>query len=363
MERAMKTDLIELGWSEHFEQLHRQNPEWIPARICAEHRGAYQVWTAKGEGTARLSGKLRFHFEEHGLPPGVGDWVALAEEPGGAEPVTVQQLYPRRTVFTRGSASKESKPQVIGANVDRVFVVCGLDRDYNLRRIERYLALVWASGAQPLIVLSKADLVDDPAEYIAEVQANAPGAEVLALSSWRGDNLAAVRARISPGCTAALVGSSGAGKSTLLNAWVGEEAMATGEVRPKDGRGRHTTVHRQLVRLAGGGLLLDTPGMRELQLADESGLDLAFDDVASFARECRFRDCDHTAEPGCAVVAAIEAGALEPIRLEHYQQLQSEARAYERRHNARLRKADARAAGRMIREAHQQAKRKRGELF
>ncbi|HSB19663.1 MAG TPA: ribosome small subunit-dependent GTPase A [Anaeromyxobacteraceae bacterium] len=358
----MMHDLAALGWSAFFDEQWQRwaAAEWVPARIAAEHRGAYEVWSAAGGGWSRIAGRLRHELRERELP-GVGDWVALDGAPGPDRTAVIQRILDRRTVFVRGSAGREARAQVVAANVDLVLVVCGLDEDFNVRRIERYVARVWASGATPLVVLSKADLVEDPRARVQEVEAHAPGLEVLAISAPRRDGLEAVRARIGRGTTAALVGSSGAGKSTLVNALVGEEMMATGAVRSRDGRGRHVTTRRQLVLLPEGGVLLDTPGMRELQLLDESGLAAAFEDVAILAARCRFADCGHGAEPGCAVRAAIEAGELDAGRLAHFLQLQQEARAYERRRDARLRRVDERAWGKLTEEAHRQMRRKRGE--
>lgn len=360
----MDHELAFLGWTPFFEEQRARWPELIPARVAAEHRGAYEVWSATSSGQAKLAGRLRHEAGESGLP-GVGDWVALDATPGADRTAIIHHVFDRQSVFTRGAAGRETRAQVVAANVDLVFVVCGLDEDFNVRRIERYVARVWASGAQPLVVLSKADLVDDPAPQLDEVRRHTPGVEVVALSALRGAGVELLRARMRTDSartvTAALVGSSGAGKSTLVNALAGEDLLATGAVRARDGRGRHVTTTRQLVLLPGGGLLIDTPGMRELQLLDEEGLRATFDDIATLARGCRFSDCTHGAEPGCAVRAAIADGSLELDRLEHFLQLQREARAWERRHDVRLRREDERAWGRLTQEAHRQMRRKRGD--
>jgi ribosome biogenesis GTPase len=224
---------------------------------------------------------------------------------------------------------------------------CGLDRDFNVRRIERYLARIWASGAQPAVILNKADLCADTGARAAEVERHAVGAPVHLVSALHAEGLEAVRACIHHGMTVALVGSSGAGKSTLVNALVGEERMRTGDVRASDGRGCHITIHRQLVLLPGGGLLLDTPGMRELQLVDDDGIDAAFGDIAALVSRCRFRDCRHDTEPGCAVKAAVEAGALTADRLESYRRLGREARANELRHDEHGRRQAERVWGQL----------------
>ncbi|HEY3356686.1 MAG TPA: ribosome small subunit-dependent GTPase A [Polyangia bacterium] len=348
MEDIVVYDLSVLGFGPFFEEQLRQSTTAgaIPARVAAEHRGAYEVWSADGAGPARLAGRLRHELEGVGLP-GVGDWVVIKEPPSPDRVAVIEHLLGRRTAFTRGAAGRQARVQVIAANVDIVFVVCGLDADYNVRRIERYLTRIWASGARPAVILSKADLCADPAAQVAEVERHCPAVSVSVTSALRAAGLTAVRASIREGVTAAFAGSSGAGKSTLVNALLGEERMPTGEVRARDGRGCHVTTHRQLVLLPGGGLLLDTPGMRELQLVDEDGLGAAFEDIAALAGRCRFRDCRHDTEPGCAVRAAVEAGDLDAERLEHHRKLEREAQGYERRHDVRLRRQAERAWGQL----------------
>lgn len=355
----MECELSSLGWGPSYEEEWQRvsTPGQVPARIAAEHRGAYEAWAAAGSGWSRVAGRLRHELE---ALPGVGDWVALDASPGPDRTAVIQRILNRRTAFIRGAAGRKASAQVVAANVDLVFVVCGLDEDFNVRRIERYIARVWASGALPVVVLSKADLVEDAGARADEVAANAPGVAVLAISALQGDGLAELRAHLAPGRTVALVGSSGAGKSTLVNVLLGEERMATGPVRGRDGRGRHVTSHRQLLLLPKGGVLLDTPGMRELQLFDEAGLEAAFLDVTVLARGCRFTDCGHGLEPGCAVRGAVDAGRLDPDRLAHFLQLEGEARSYARRHDAHLSRVDERAWGRFLAEAKRQVRRKRG---
>ncbi|HOC42642.1 MAG TPA: ribosome small subunit-dependent GTPase A [Thermoanaerobaculales bacterium] len=340
--------LSSLGFGPFFErQLPSSGgPGAIPARVAAEHRGAWEVWSQAGSGRAQLAGRLRAELAADGLP-GVGDWVVVKEAPGPDCTAVIEGILERRTVFTRGAAGRESRAQVIAANVDLVFAVCGLDADFNLRRIERYLARIWASGAQPAVVLNKADVCDDVAGRVAEVERHCPGAPVHVTSAVLAHGVAALRATIRDGMTAALVGSSGAGKSTLVNALLGEDRMATGAVRARDGRGRHVTTHRQLVLLPGGGLLLDTPGMRELQLVDDDGLGSVFGDVAALAARCRYRDCRHDSEPGCAVKEAVAAGELDPTRLDHFRKLEREARAWELRQDEHKRRQAERVWGRL----------------
>ncbi len=333
-------DLLALGFGPYFERQLGDGgistgagPGGVIARIAAEHRGAYEVWSATGSGRAQLAGRLRHELEATGAAdtapgaPGAGDWVVLDDELDAEHVAVIERVLERRTLFSRGAAGREARAQVIAANVDLVFAVCGLDADFNVRRIERYLARIWASGAQPAVLLNKADLCANPWARVAEVERHAAGVPVHVISALHADGLDDVRRSIGPGVTVALVGSSGAGKSTLVNALLGEERMRTGEVRESDGRGCHVTTHRQLVLLPGGGLLLDTPGMRELQLLDDDGLDDVFSDIAALAEGCRFRDCGHDTEPGCAVKNAVASGALDSERFEHYRKLEHEARS------------------------------------
>lgn len=351
--------LSALGFGPFFQQQLTDSALSV-ARIAAEHRGAYEIWWAAGESRAQLAGRLRVRLGEAAFP-GTGDWVCLARAPRPGEVAVISDVLQRRTLFTRGAAGRRTRGQVIAANVDLVFATCGLDEDYNARRIERYVALIWGSGAQPVVVLNKADLCADVPRRVAEVERRCPGVTVLATSALRDEGLAPLRALIVPGSTAALVGSSGAGKSTLVNALLGEVRMTTCEVRASDGRGRHTTTHRQLLLLPDGGLLLDTPGMRELQVPDDSGLATVFDDIAQLATRCRFRDCRHETEPGCAVKSAIAAGEITAERLDHLRKLEREALAYARRHDERLRRESERAWGRLSDEAAHSRRRKRGE--
>jgi len=313
-----------LGWDQFFaDTFAPYEPQGlIPGRVAVQERGAVVLFTTAGTLTA--SG--------HAV---TGDWVA-AEKLPGEERAVVRAVLPRRTRFAR----KEpwlTEEQVVAANIDTVFLITDCSRDFKPRRLERYLTATWDSGAAPVIVLTKADLADDVSETLAEAEAIAFGVPVYAVSSVTGEGLDGLRPHLAPGRTVALLGSSGVGKSTLANRLLGEELLATREIR-SDGRGRHTTTHRELVRLPGGALLLDTPGMRELQLwADESALDETFADVADLARECRFTDCAHGGEPGCAVRAALAAGSLPQIRWESYRKLQRELRALAVKQDARLR--------------------------
>jgi ribosome biogenesis GTPase len=331
-------DLESLGWDASFADAFRpyEQDGLAPARAAVEHRSDYVVYTEQGELRAELAGRLR-RDDEH---PAVGDWLAVAPRADESR-ATIHAVLPRRTAFTRKVAYAETKPQVVSANVDVVFVVCGLDANYNVRRIERYLTLAWESGATPVVLLTKADLRADVDLRVLEVESIAYGIPVHAVSAPLGDGVEAVRAHVPRGRTAALLGSSGVGKSTLVNALVGEELLETRAVR-EDGRGRHTTTHRQLVPLPEGGLVLDTPGMRELQLWDaQDGLDTAFVEIGELAARCRFSDCAHRREPGCAVHAALVDGTLDVERFESWRKLQRELERLARKQDARAR-SDAR---------------------
>lgn len=328
--------LTELGWNEHFEQ-HRPDDGLVPGRVAVEHRGAYAVYTDEGEAWSEVSGKLRYDADGRGELPAVGDWVALQLRPEGK--ATIRAVLPRRTKISRKVNLSETEEQVLAANIDTIFLVSSLNRDLNMRRLERYLATAWESGAEPAIVLNKADLcpVDERAELVAEVEAVAFGVPVHTVSAVTGEGLDELRPYLVPGRTVVLLGSSGVGKSTLINRVLGIEQLETQEIREGDDRGRHTTTHRELIAVPGGGLVIDTPGLRELQLWGESsgGLGEAFQDVTDLAATCRFADCAHETEPGCAVRAAIDSGTLPPDRLESYRKLQRELARLERRRDSR----------------------------
>lgn len=326
-----------LGWSPHFESHFQpfREPGVEPARVAREDRGRYLLLTPTGEVTAELAGRLRHETRTRAERPAVGDWVAIRRVEGMSVIVAV---LPRTSAFVRKVAGDTTEAQVVAANIDTAFLVSGLDHDFNPRRIERFVTAAWESGAQPVVLLNKADVTTEAEARVAEVEAVAPGVPVLALSALTHDGLAALEPWLRSGRTVALLGSSGVGKSTLANALLGHARQATGDVREDDSRGRHTTTHRELLVLPGGVLLLDTPGLRELQLwADESSLASAFPDVEAIAERCRFRDCRHDSEPGCAVTAAVASGELPEERLESWRKLQRELRWLASRQDARAR--------------------------
>ena len=331
-------DLESLGWSEFFEiafQPYRERGHFA-GRVVLEERGAYRLYTEQGEMSARVRGKLRYDSESSADFPAVGDWVAVSRrERDGLD--QIQAVLPRRSKFSRKAAGANSEEQVVAANVDTVFLVQGLDHDFNLRRLERYLVAAFESNAAPVVILNKADLCEDVEKKTSEAESVAPGTPVHAISSVSGDGLDALDQYVLPGVTVAFLGSSGAGKSTLINRIVGEEIQKTAEVREHDSRGRHTTTRRELIVLKTGGLLIDTPGRRELQMWDASGsLDLAFSDVQSIAAACYFSDCSHQNEPGCAVREALEDGSLDRGRYESYTKMEKEMEYLDSRMDTRL---------------------------
>jgi ribosome biogenesis GTPase len=323
--------LRELGWNEELSRAFVPHAEagLVPGRVVAGLTRLLRVGTDDGETLAEASGGLRHQARGAEDLPGVGDWVGLRPRALGHRAV-IQAVLPRRTAFLRRAAGDRAVAQVLAANVDTVFLVMGLDGDYSPRRIERALVLAWESGAEPVVLLNKTDLCPDLAGRRAEVEAVAPGVPVLPIAAKPGEGLEALSPWLGPGRTVALLGSSGVGKSTLVNRLLGREKQRTREVQEADQRGRHTTTHRELILLPGGALLLDTPGLREIQLwSDRGGLEAAFGDVLRRAAACRFRDCRHLHEPGCAVRAAVEAGEIDASRLESFHKLGAELRALE----------------------------------
>jgi ribosome biogenesis GTPase / thiamine phosphate phosphatase len=330
----------------------------VPGRVLVEYRRIYDVVTPDGEVQVVPSGRLRQGAGESG--PAVGDWVALRLAPERARGV-IEAVLPRRAAFIRKSPDRDQSPQVIAANVDTVFIVDGLDHPPNLRRLERYLVVAWESGANPVVALSKADRCADVAGAVAAVESVAAGVPVLAYSAVTGEGLAALDAQLRPGRTVALLGPSGVGKSTLVNHFCGEAVQAVGAVREYDRKGRHTTVRRQLLRAPSGALVVDTPGMRELQLWEAAdGLTLAFADVEALAAACHFSDCQHQSEPECAVLTAVEAGTLPPQRLESYHKLQHELAATQARRDPRARAQAARSVRTVMRAYNAAYKRRPG---
>jgi ribosome biogenesis GTPase len=331
--------LTSLGWDEFFEeafQPHLEN-DFVPARVALEHRGVCVVLAADGEFTARCTGRLLHAAHGRADLPAVGDWVAVCPRPGETQ-ADIHALLPRRTKFSRRAAGDSGGEQILATNVDTVLLVTALDQNYNLRRIERYLAVAWESGARPVVILNKSDLHPDPAAAREEVESIACGVPVITLSATESEGVECLDPWLTPGRTLAFLGSSGVGKSTLINTILGAERQQTSAVSHAVGKGRHTTTRRELLLAPSGALLIDTPGMRELQLwdVDASALDDTFADVAELVACCRFTDCSHGGEPGCAVQAALDDASLDGDRWHSYLKLQREQAYAARKDDPRL---------------------------
>jgi len=317
-----------LGWNPFFEAhaaaLHSRDLQF--ARVVEEQRALYHI-AGDAEGLAEVSGKFRHEAATAAAFPAVGDWVGVRDR-------IIHHVLERRTVVSRAAAGRAVEEQVVAANVETIFLVTALPHDLNARRLERYLTMVWDGGATPVVLVNKSDLSENPGAACDALRARLPLVDVVLVSALHEHGLEALEPYLQPARTVALLGMSGVGKSTLINRLLGRDALRVSATSDTDGRGRHTTTARQLVELPGGALLIDTPGMRELQpWAGEDAVDAAFSDVAALAAGCRFADCAHEGEPGCAVLAAVESGALDPDRLEHYRRLLREAAYEERRHD------------------------------
>ncbi|PTX97918.1 ribosome small subunit-dependent GTPase A [Opitutus sp. ER46] len=336
--------LSSLGWDDFFANAFQpySSNGLVPARVACEHKHAYDLLGADGELAGVCTGRLLHLAAESAELPAVGDWVAVCPRPtpgpDGVPTADIHFVLPRRTCFSRAAAGAPGREQVLAANIDTVFLVMGLDANFNLRRIERYLAVARAGGAEPVVVLTKADLHPAPAEAAAEVRSIVRTVPVVTLSAVENAGLDGLSPWLLPGATIALLGSSGVGKSTLINRLLDEEVLATGAISTAVNKGRHTTTRREMLPLPGGALVIDTPGLRELQLWDVSEDTLAesFDDVAAVIAQCRFHDCTHGGEPGCAVVAALESGELDETRWASYQKLRREQAYAARRADPQL---------------------------
>jgi ribosome biogenesis GTPase len=337
-------DLRNLGWDARFEAAASPflDEGWVPGRVVRDGRDLWHVVCAEGELIAALSGKFRHAAQVRSDQPAIGDWVMLQARAAEGRAL-IHAVLPRRTMFSRKMPGEVTETQVVAANIDTILLVSALDggRNYNLRRIERYLALAHESGAHPVILLNKADLCDDPAPYVSEVAGIARGVPVHTVSALTRQGLDSLGVYLASGRTCALLGPSGVGKSALVNALTGDEVKETGEVRASDKRGRHTTTYRELLRLPSGALIIDNPGLRELQLwGEEDQLDEVFPDVQELAVQCRFSDCRHEREPGCAVQAALQAGTLEARRFQSYVNLRAELEYLARRKDKRAQIAE-----------------------
>ena len=349
------TDLEGLGWDSSFAEAFRDHARegWSPGRVALAERGVYRLWTARGEQRAGLAGHLRHHAAGAADLPAVGDWVAVRAG-AGDHAASIHAVLPRRSAFSRKLAGARTEEQVVAANVDTLFLVSGLDREFNPRRIERSLVLAWESGASPVLLLNKADACADHEARAERARRPRRACPCTSVSARTGAGLEALAGYLGRGRTVALVGLFGSGEVHLVNRLMGRDVQATREVRARDGRGQHATTRRELIRLPGGALLIDTPGWRELQLwAEGAGLDQAFEDVAALAAGCRFRDCAHGQEPGCAV-----REGLGVERLRSYRKLQAELRSLAERQDQRARALE-RSRGRSIHKLLKQLRPKR----
>jgi ribosome biogenesis GTPase len=331
--------LRHLGWTEararEFESLAEAG--LVPGRVSLEHNHVYRVLTEAGERLAETAGRLKHAAEGRDQLPVVGDWVGLRVD-ASSERAQIREILSRRTRFSRKVAGRVTVEQVLAANIDTVFVVFAVEPKLKTRGIERYLAASRQSGARAVVVLNKIDLTENVEARVTEAAAVAPDVPVAAVSAHEGLGMNQLEAYLADGQTVALLGPSGVGKSSIVNRLVGDERLPTGDVRPWDSRGRHTSVHRQLVVRAAGGVIIDTPGIRELQLWDSDALDDAFTDIAELSEDCRFRDCRHDREPGCAVKAAVDRGSLDAARYQNFLKLQHEEELMNKKKDERQQK-------------------------
>ena len=330
-------NLLSLGFSPVFKAQFQEYEEkgFIPARVIRSCREIFSLVHEYGEVEGELSGKLRFMAESAADLPAVGDWTAVMLLDQG-EKALIHALLKRKSQFSRNEAGPRTQEQIIAANIDTVFLVTGLDGNFNARRIERYLTQVWNSGANPVILLNKSDLCEDPGQYLDQIQSTTFGVPIFALSALENEGMDVIHPYLQSGQTVVFIGSSGVGKSTIINRLLGQEMLKTQNVRETDSRGRHTTTHRELFFIPNGAAIIDSPGMRELQIwSGQAEPSRTFQDIEDLAAQCRFNDCTHRAEPGCAIIQALESGDLDPGRWENYVKQLRELRFHERRVNAK----------------------------
>ncbi len=321
------------AWFSLYESKWHIESPIMPARVISDHGQKVRIMTPFGEKLANRPA----HGQEMSQHLAAGDWISVHMINNDSEAI-IEHVLPRMTKFSRAAAGVAVKEQIVAANIDTIFLIQSLNKDFNMRRLERYLIAAWESGAVPVIVLTKSDLCDDIEERIQKVEETAPGVEIHSVSNLTGDGIESLRKYVSVGKTIALLGSSGVGKSTLVNTLSGSYVLKTQEIREDDSKGRHTTTHRELVLLPGGGLILDTPGMRTLSLWEaEDGMEKMFGDIESLIKTCRFNDCKHQKEPGCAVREAIRKGTIDELKWQSWLKLQKEIRHLESKKNSKIR--------------------------
>jgi ribosome biogenesis GTPase len=358
-------ELAEIGWGPFFDKAFQETGEaqLEAGRVAVEHRDGYDLYTVGGVIQATAAGKLHFNAESKSDLPKVGDWVLFSRFDDGN--AIVQVVLPRRTKFSRKEAGRTTREQILAANIDYIFIVQSLDNNFNPRRLERYLVMVYEGGANPVIILNKTDLSDHPESQLMAATDVAGKVPIIMMSAIEDDDLDKLDEFIRPGITLALIGSSGVGKTTIINRLLGSQLLRTNDVREKDSKGRHTTTRREMILLPKGGLIIDTPGMKELQLwSSDDGLHDTYSDFDALAGDCHFSDCSHLHEKRCAVISAVESGDISEERYASYVKLQKEIVALEERQDAIMlleKKRKNKSISREIRKFYRERPKRKGQ--